>query len=61
MLHGRVKDTKMALTRLERIVEARTLPEYELYTEGRGRRNADESLRAARLFRFGRGPRKEGG
>lgn len=58
MWKGRVKDTKLALTRLERIVQSRTLPEYEIYTEPRGRQNADESLRAARFFRLGRGPRK---
>ena len=55
---GRVATTKLALTRLERRVEQPVRDEYTLYTEGRGRQNATEALRAARQHRMGKGPKR---
>ena len=58
MFKGRVAQAALALTRLERIVEKPIRDEIQLYDERRGARNADESLRAARMHRKGRGPQR---
>lgn len=58
MFKGRVAQAALALTRLERIVEKPIRDEIQAYDEPRGRRNADASLRAARMARQGRGPRR---
>lgn len=58
MFKGRVAQAALALARLERIVEKPVRDEIQLYDESRGKRNADEALRAARMHRQGRGPRR---
>ena len=58
MFKGRVAQAALALTRLERIVEKPIRDEIQAYDENRGRRNASESLRAARMHRQGRGPKR---
>lgn len=58
MFKGRVAQAALALTRLERIVEKPIRDEIQAYDERRGARNADEALRAARMHRQGRGPKR---
>lgn len=58
MWKGRVAQTRLALTRLEKNVYARTREEIGAYDEVRGQRNADGAMRTARIFRLGKGPRK---